>query len=68
MQFKNDMNLGYFRFVQYRIKHIKSGDILTIDDEGCLDMNNEKMQVLEKIVIEGKNCYLNLELYRMLSE
>jgi len=37
----HDVKLGYFRFVQHRIRHINSGDILTIDKEGCLDKNNE---------------------------
>jgi len=40
-----DVNLGYFKYVQRQIKPIKSGDILSIDEEGCL--YNDKERILK---------------------
>jgi ATP-dependent DNA helicase RecQ len=56
-----DVNLGYFKYVQRQIKPIKSGDILSIDDEGCLDKNNEpilkfsskQLEEMAKLKAEG---------------
>ena len=56
-----DVRLGYFKFVQHRIKHIKTGDILNIDEEGCLDKNNEsilkfsskQLKEIKKLKAEG---------------
>jgi len=56
-----DVNLGYFKYVQRQIKPIKSGDILSIDEEGCLDKNNKhilkfsskQLQEMAKLKAEG---------------
>lgn len=36
-----DVNLGYFEYVQKRIKSIQSGDILTCTSEGCTNSNGD---------------------------
>ena len=56
-----DVNLGYFKYVQRLIKPIKSGDILSIDEAGCLDKNNEpilkfsskQLEEIKKLKAEG---------------
>ena len=30
-----DVNLGYFEFIQHRLKKLMSGDLLTLTNEGC---------------------------------
>ena len=57
----HDVKLYYFQYVQHRIKPIKSGDILLVDDESCLDKNNEpilkfsakKLEEMAKLKAEG---------------
>ncbi len=56
-----EVNLGYFKYVQRQIKPIKTGDILTVDEEGCLDKNNEpilkfsakQLEEIKKLKAEG---------------
>ena len=56
-----DVKLGYFKYVQRQINHMKSGDILSIDEEGCLDKNNEhilkfsskQLEEIKKLKAEG---------------
>ena len=36
-----DVNLGYFEYVQNRIKNIISGDALIIKEEGCANSNGD---------------------------
>jgi ATP-dependent DNA helicase RecQ len=57
------VRLNYFRFVQHRIKYINSGDILCIDEEGCLDKNKEPVlkfssKQLEEIAKRKSEGYL----------
>ena len=56
-----DVNLGYFEFVQHRIKYLKWGDELKIDDEACLNkdgkpvlkFSNKELEEIEKLKAEG---------------
>ncbi|MEZ5148635.1 MAG: hypothetical protein R2759_16590 [Bacteroidales bacterium] len=36
-----DVNLGYFEFVQHRFRNIFSGDSLTIKELGCANSNGD---------------------------
>ena len=36
-----DVQLGYFQFVQHRIKGLKSGDKLKLSSEGCSNLNGD---------------------------
>jgi ATP-dependent DNA helicase RecQ len=47
-----DVKLGYYQFVQHRIKHLKSGDELKIAEEGCLNKNGELVLKFSKSKLE----------------
>lgn len=55
----SDVELGYFRYVQFRVSNLKSGDTLFLTEEGC--RNSRKEQVLKfskkfkELLIEQKN-------------
>jgi len=38
-----DINLGYFQYVQHRIKKLRTGGKLKINEDGCLDANNDQV-------------------------
>ena len=45
------INLGYFGFVQYRIKRLSTGDTLNITEEGCNNENGEQVLKYSKSLI-----------------
>jgi ATP-dependent DNA helicase RecQ len=58
-----DLNLGYFKFVQKRVNALKSGDPITISDEGCKNENDELVlkfsrRFLERIAEIKKNGFV----------
>lgn len=36
-----DVNLGYFEYLQKRLKTVQSGDILTFTNESCTNSNGD---------------------------
>ncbi len=36
-----DVNLGYFEFIQHRIKHLLSGDTLVVKEDGCANLKGD---------------------------
>jgi Fic family protein len=69
-KFRNPENLIEFLFTQpfIKVKHLVDAEIYA--ENTARDYLNKlcDMQVLEKKEIEGHHYYLNLELYRILSE
>jgi len=47
-----DVNLGYFEFVQHRIKGIVSGDSLTVREDGCENLSGDLVLKFSKKGIE----------------
>jgi ATP-dependent DNA helicase RecQ len=47
-----NVNLGYFEFVQHRIKNILSGDPLTIKEDGCANSNSDSVLKFSKKFLE----------------
>ena len=47
-----NVNLGYFEFVQHRIKHILSGDSLSVKEDGCANSNGDLVLKFSKRFIE----------------
>ena len=47
--------LGYFEFVQHRIKKLMAGDELLIDNEGCMNLSGERVLKFSKKFIETIN-------------
>lgn len=69
-----DVQLGYFEFVQHRIRGLLSGDVLLLSDEGCLNNNTElvlkfsksfreKVKEFEEKGFNIKGCKINYLLY-----
>ncbi|MFI2741260.1 RecQ family ATP-dependent DNA helicase [Zhouia sp. PK063] len=57
-----DVNLGYFEYVQHRIKNILPGDSLFLVDDGCTNSNGDLVlkfakNFLENIEIRKQNGY-----------
>ena len=50
-----DVNLGYFEFVQHRLNGIMSGDLLIKTDEGCTNANGDLVLKFSKKFIEVLN-------------
>lgn len=48
-----DLNLGYFSFVQRRIKRLESGDPLKVNDEGLLNENDEFVAKFSQKFMQG---------------
>jgi ATP-dependent DNA helicase RecQ len=38
-----DVNLGYFGYVQHRVNRLKTGEILRVNDEGCANQAGEQV-------------------------
>ncbi|KYG77753.1 RecQ family ATP-dependent DNA helicase [Roseivirga spongicola] len=69
-----DVQLGYFEFVQHRIRELLSGDALLLSEEGCLNTNREfvlkfsksfkkKLKELEEKGFKTKDCKINYLLF-----
>ncbi|MBO6496861.1 MAG: RecQ family ATP-dependent DNA helicase [Roseivirga sp.] len=69
-----DVQLGYFEFVQHRIRELLSGDALLLSEEGCLNTNREfvlkfsksfkkKLKELEEKSFKTKDCKINYLLF-----
>jgi ATP-dependent DNA helicase RecQ len=69
-----DVNLGYFEFVQHRFRNILSGDSLTIKELGCANSNGdlvlkfskkflETMERIERNGYELKSAKVNFVVY-----
>jgi len=43
-----DLNLGYFKFVQYRILKLNSGDLLSVSEEGFSNTNGDAVAKYSK--------------------
>ena len=69
-KFRNPDNLIEFLFTQplTKVKHLVDAGIYSENTARDYLNNLCDMQVLEKKEIEGHHYYLNLELYRILSE
>ena len=50
----NDINLGYFGFIQHRIHAIQSGQTLSITDKGLVNSNAEMIVKFSKYFLERK--------------
>ncbi|HMQ07412.1 MAG TPA: RecQ family ATP-dependent DNA helicase [Saprospiraceae bacterium] len=48
----NDVQMGYFKFVQHRISKLVSGDPLNIKEDGCANMKNEMVLKFSRRFIE----------------
>jgi len=51
-----DINLGYFEFVQHRLRTIMSGDMLAKTDEGYANANGDLVLKFSKKFIEVLNA------------
>ncbi|MEC7755184.1 MAG: RecQ family ATP-dependent DNA helicase [Bacteroidota bacterium] len=69
-----DVQLGYFQFVQHRMRGLLGGDILLQSEEGCLNTNRElvlkfsksfkeKLKEFEEKGFNIKECKINYLLY-----
>ena len=47
-----DLNLGYFEYVQHRVKLLTSGDSITISDEGCKNGKGDLILKFSKKFLE----------------
>jgi len=43
-----DLNLGYFKFVQHRIRKLNSGDLLSVSEEGFSNTNGDDVAKYSK--------------------
>ncbi|MFV0590361.1 MAG: RecQ family ATP-dependent DNA helicase [Draconibacterium sp.] len=54
-----DINLGYFKFVQHRLKNLNSGQSLLISEEGLLNSNRDLIVKFSKQFSEKKEGLVN---------
>src|SRR5690606_3743369 len=57
------VNLGYFEFIQHRIRNVVSGDVLIIREEGCANSKGELVlkfskNLIETLQMQEKNGYI----------
>lgn len=49
-----DVNLGYFEYVQHRVNSLVAGDDLQIIDEGCIDINGQQILKFSRKFLDKK--------------
>jgi len=61
-----EVNLGYFKYVQHRMRYLQSGDSLPISDEGLLNQANDQIIKFSKVFQETRKS-LGIKGYKLSS-